>query len=278
MILPKISILTPTFNRRRFLPLMISNIHRFDYPKELIEWNILDSLGFSGEKGPKLFKNDSEVQDLQSNLNIIINYRYLEEPLQIGEKRNILSQNSNHDILINMDDDDVYFNSYLKHSIITLLNTKKDIVGCLDMLFIYPEKDFQISYIQCVKNYILYDESTLCMKKSHWEKYKYVNTSKGEGNTIYGNQGLCGKTNIFQCLICSCWKENTINKDYFLKYPIQLSIDKNISNILQISFSKNVFISKQILKNIKSLLQSIYSKTNDIYIYLILIIIDVYLR
>ena len=74
MILPKISILTPTFNRRRFLPLMISNIHRFDYPKELIEWNILDSLGFSGEKSPKLFKNDSEVQVLQSNLNIIINY------------------------------------------------------------------------------------------------------------------------------------------------------------------------------------------------------------
>ena len=39
---PKISILTPTYNRRKFLPLMIHNIISFDYDKKLIEWVIYD--------------------------------------------------------------------------------------------------------------------------------------------------------------------------------------------------------------------------------------------
>ena len=61
-----------------------------------------------------------------------------------------------------------------------LLNFDKDIVGCIDMLFIYPNDNYKITFIQCV-DYELYHEATLCMKKSHWEKYMYKETSKGEG-------------------------------------------------------------------------------------------------
>ena len=59
-----VSILTPTFNRRRCLPLMIRNIMNFDYPKDKLEWVILDSFGRDGEKGERLFK-DKELEELQ---------------------------------------------------------------------------------------------------------------------------------------------------------------------------------------------------------------------
>ena len=40
---PSISILTPTFNRTKWLPLMINNLERLDYPKDKLEWVILDT-------------------------------------------------------------------------------------------------------------------------------------------------------------------------------------------------------------------------------------------
>ena len=39
---PKVSILTPTYNRHKFIPLMIDNISRIEYDKTLLEWCILD--------------------------------------------------------------------------------------------------------------------------------------------------------------------------------------------------------------------------------------------
>ena len=42
--LPHVSLLTPTFNRKIFLELMISNIQNFSYPKEKIEFNNYISL------------------------------------------------------------------------------------------------------------------------------------------------------------------------------------------------------------------------------------------
>ena len=66
-------------------------------------------------------------------------------------------------------------------------------------------------------------------EKNHWEKYKYVNTSQGEGNTIYGDSDKCGITSIYKSCICTCWENNTINKDDFLRYPIILdNIDYKI--------------------------------------------------
>ena len=54
------------------------------------------------------------------------------------------------------------------------------------MLFIYQNDNYKITFIQCV-DYELYHEATLCMKKSHWEKYMYKETSKGEGEDIFSS-------------------------------------------------------------------------------------------
>ena len=40
---PKITILTPIYNRNKWLPLMIANIATFDYVKKDMTWFILDS-------------------------------------------------------------------------------------------------------------------------------------------------------------------------------------------------------------------------------------------
>tara|TARA_B100001123_G_scaffold446758_1_gene602158 strand:- start:202 stop:2430 length:2229 start_codon:yes stop_codon:yes gene_type:complete len=259
--LPKVSILTPTFNRRKFLRLMISNIKYFDYPKDKLEWLILDSFGKEGEKGERLFKNINEIKNIKNHLGIEINYHFINEKMSIGQKRNWLSKNSKSDILINMDDDDIYISSYIRNSIEMLLNFDKDIVGCIDMLFIYPNDNYKITLYQ-FNNYQLYDEATLCMKKSHWEKYMYKDTSRAEGQNIYGEIEICGITKSQDCIICVCWEGNTINKEEFKTNIIDLNIEGEQIDILKNIFNKNIKetdkieIPIKLLQNYRNLLEN----------------------
>ena len=277
-LLPNISILTPTFNRKKFLPLMFYNIYHFTYPKEKIEWNILESNDNSLDNYEKLFKDKSEIINLENSLGIKINYEYIDKRFSIGEKRNWLSNTSSHQYLINMDDDDLYLPSYLNHSIDILMNTDKDITGCLDMLFIYPQKDYQMCFIHCVKDYRLYHEATLCMKKSHWNKYKYDMINKGEGKNIHGNSKLCDISDITKCMICVCWDGNTVNKDKFLDNKINMNIQGDSLNILKKIFNnskmetikeetknietKNIEIPAELLKNIRNLIEVTNTRVN----------------
>ena len=260
---------------------MINNINEFQYPKEKIEWNILDSNDKDISNYNKLL-NEDDIKYLERVLGIKIKYTYIDKRLTIGKKRNILSQSSTHEYLINMDDDDIYLPTYLNHSIDILINYKKDITGCLDMLFIYPKKDYQCSYIKCIRDFKLLHEATLCMKKSHWKKYKYEESNRGEGQNIYGKSDLCNLSDIIQCMICVCWEGNTVNKDMFLKNKIDATIQGNSKNILKnifydpykmeggsqeklaiksaiINDSKKVEITLELLKNIRNLIQV----TND---------------
>ena len=154
-----------------------------------------------------------------------------------------------------------------------LMNTDKTITGCLGMLFIYPQKDYQCSFINCVKDFMLYHEATLCMKKSHWENYKYNDSSKGEGKKIYGDSKLCGLSDIMKCMICVCWEGNTVNKDRFLDYKINMKIRDDSLKILKNIFSeyktepvkretKNIEISEELLKNIRNLIEVANSRVN----------------
>ena len=272
-LLPNISILTPTFNRKKFLPLMIYNIYHFTYPKEKIEWNILESNDNSLNNYEKLFNDKSEIIDLEGDLGIKINYEYNDNEMSIGKKRNWLSNSSSYEYLMNMDDDDLYLPSYLNHSIDILMNNNKQITGCLDMLFIYPQKDYQMCFIRCVRDFKLYHEATLCMTKSHWNKYKYDMINKGEGKNIHGNSNLCGLSDIMKCMICVCWDGNTVNKDIFLEYSIDMNIQGDSLNILKNIFNeykmetikeetKKVEIPVELLKNIRNLIEVANTRVN----------------
>jgi len=269
--LPYISILTPTFNRKKFLEMMIHNLKNFNYPKEKIEWCILDSYGINGDISEKLL-DDKDIILIENQLDIVISYTYLENKMSIGEKRNWLCENAKHDILINMDDDDIYFNCYLKHSINTLIYGDKDIVGSKDMIFIFPYFDNEICFHQCIDSYKLIHEATICMKKSFWKKNKYINVSECEGQGLFQNeeQYKIDYLNIFECMLCVCWKENTIPKyNFHTKNKLNLKLQGAFLSILKKIFNKynmeniddentninKVEINIELLKDIRKLIE-----------------------
>lgn len=95
---PFVSVITPTYNRRRFIPYLIECYKAQTYPLKRMEWIILDD---GQDKVKDLF---DEAEKTIPN----IRYIALDEKLNIGAKRNRLNDEARGEILVAMDDDDYY--------------------------------------------------------------------------------------------------------------------------------------------------------------------------
>ncbi len=106
---PFVSIITPTYNRRRFIPKLISYILAQEYPRERMEWVVLDD-------------GTDAVEDLIAPYmsQLTIQYIRVTEKLNIGAKRNRLHAAARGEILVTMDDDDYYPPDRVSHAVITL--------------------------------------------------------------------------------------------------------------------------------------------------------------
>ena len=93
---PFVSVITPTYNRRKFIPMLIKCFLAQTYPKDRMEWIVLDD-------------GSDPVGDVFEAAGISC-LRYIREPEKrnIGAKRNRLNQEAKGDIIIAMDDDDYY--------------------------------------------------------------------------------------------------------------------------------------------------------------------------
>lgn len=219
---PKITILTPIYNRNRWIPLMIANVATFDYVKKDLTWYILDSK--DGEEDIKLFNSPEEIQLVRDTIAPIkLIYEYIPRKLTIAEKRNYLVRNSPTNWWANMDSDDLYMESYLQYSIDKMKKEKKELCGSKQMLFIYPHHDYQISAIECPANRQAHEATMIGTKKyvrsmSGFSK----NDKKGEGaSLIDGNEMNVCMTECSRQMICVCHNRNTCNKDQFLSKKCQ---------------------------------------------------------
>jgi glycosyltransferase involved in cell wall biosynthesis len=104
---PFVSVLTPTYNRRKFIPSLIKIYESQTYPKNRMEWIILDD---GEEKVCDLFEAASKR---------IPNIRYYsyDEKMLIGKKRNMLNDLAKGEIIIAMDDDDYYPPDRIKQTV-----------------------------------------------------------------------------------------------------------------------------------------------------------------
>ena len=241
MDLPSVSILTPVWNRRKFLPLMIENVKHMMYPKDKLEWVILDSCSWKGEPSEPLM-SDAEVKKYQKELGVKIVYEYRKEALSIGKKRNILVKKASHNYCINLDSDDIYFPSYVMYNIKTLIDNKKQCSGSPQMIFIYPNCDYKITGIEC-KAIRQIHEGTMCYTKKHWKRMNgYASSSQGEGAGMVDgcNEKFFIKTDISKCMICVCHDDNTIDKKDFLKDELLVE-GVEIDKIPHIKTLKDIF-------------------------------------
>lgn len=100
---PPISVVTLTYNRRNFIDLACLNLLLTDYPRDKIEWIVVEDSD-DQEKAA----SDKILGFAAKNPDIQVSYVPLIERTTIGEKRNKGVERAMHDIILFMDDDDVY--------------------------------------------------------------------------------------------------------------------------------------------------------------------------
>lgn len=120
---PFVSICTPTFNRRPFIPYIIKCFENQTYPCDKMEWIVLDD-------------GTDKIEDLVSHIPQVKYIKY-DEKLTLGKKRNLCHQHATGDILIYMDDDDYYPPERVSHAVETLRQNPKALCAGSSEMFMF---------------------------------------------------------------------------------------------------------------------------------------------
>lgn len=120
---PTVSICTPTYNRRPFIPYIIKCVENQNYPKDKIEWIIIDD-------------GTDKIEDLVIDIPYVKYFKY-DEKMTLGTKRNLMHSKATGDIIVYMDDDDYYPPDRIKHAIDTLRSNPKAICVGSSEMYVY---------------------------------------------------------------------------------------------------------------------------------------------
>lgn len=128
---PLVSVCTPTFNRRPFVPMMLKCFEHQTYPKDKIEWIIIDD-------------GTDKIEDLVTHIPQVKYLKY-DNKLTLGQKRNIGNDAATGEIILYMDDDDYYPPERISHAVDMLRQNPKALCAGSSEMYIYF-KDIQKMY------------------------------------------------------------------------------------------------------------------------------------
>lgn len=121
--LPFVSVCTPTFNRRPFIEMMISCFNSQDYPKDRMEWIIIDD-------------GSDPIEDMIKNHPNVKYFKY-DKKMTLGKKRNIMHEKAKGEIIVYMDDDDFYPPERVSHAVERLSTNPGALCAGASEMYIY---------------------------------------------------------------------------------------------------------------------------------------------
>ena len=127
---PFVSVCTPTYNRRRFIPFLIKCFQSQTYPKSLMEWVVIDD----GEDPVEDLFCDPALDDETKKC---IKYVRVEKKMKLGRKRNYMHEKAKGEILVYMDDDDFYPPERVNHAVNKLRGAPRALAAGSSLLHIY---------------------------------------------------------------------------------------------------------------------------------------------
>ena len=176
---PPISIITLVHNRPKFIENACLNILHSDYPHNKIEWIIVD------DSDPTESASNRIIQFAERFTEGTVTYVPLPKKRSIGYKRNLGVERAKHDILLMMDDDDVYPITSFRRRVAYLLKAPKSYeCGVCTTIAMYDLIN-GISAVN-VPPYTLSlaercSEATLTFTRKFWLERKFSDSSMAEG-------------------------------------------------------------------------------------------------
>jgi glycosyltransferase involved in cell wall biosynthesis len=124
---PFVSVCTPTFNRRPFIQTMFECFKNQTYPKNRMEWIIVDD-------------GTDKIQDLVAAVSSEIpqiKYFPLPKKITLGAKRNFMHEKTKGSIIVYMDDDDYYPPDRVEHAVERLQSSSTALCAGSSELYVY---------------------------------------------------------------------------------------------------------------------------------------------
>ena len=177
--LPEVTIVTPTYNRRKLFSLAIKNFYDFNYPRNKMKWVIIDD------------SDDGGVEDLIDKSDKRIEYvdlRELQKRVTIGQKRNIGADMAGTEFILHMDDDDYYpAESILAR--VKLLIKYSDTIGCVGCSEIGTYNIIEDTSSLASDGPMSLSEASMAYTKKFWEEQGFDRfVEKGEYASFIQNR------------------------------------------------------------------------------------------
>lgn len=179
---PYISVLTLTYNRRNFIDLAFLNLLVTDYPKDKIQWVVVED---SDDPAKGVLDKIKAFEDRRPGIEIT--YVPMTKKRSIGYKRNKAVQAAKHTICVNMDDDDVYPTTSFRRRVSWLLKYPDVKVAGCTMIAMY---DLQqgISAVNtppwALAQKERISEASLCFWKSYALEHPFPDIQQSEGESF----------------------------------------------------------------------------------------------
>ena len=204
--LPSVSVITITKDRRQFIPLAKYCFLAQSYPESKLEWVIVDD-------------GKDQIKDLVSDLP---NVTYVlcderEGGWTIGAKRNLGVERAKHDILVMMDDDDVYPNNSLLTRVAYMLAGPKPhecvFSTTIPSYDIHETKSFMNVPPMTLAQADRVSEATLCFTRNFWKSRQFPDQQIAEaGAFIRGREQMCREVSPQDVIVSLTHKKTTSSR------------------------------------------------------------------
>lgn len=201
--MPKVSVITITKDRRAFIPLAKYCFLAQGYPEEKLEWVIVDD-------------GMDQIKDLVSDLPNV-KYVLCDRPMTIGEKRNLAVESASHDVLVMLDDDDVYPNNSLLTRVAYMMAgpVPKECSFCttIPCFDIHETKSFMNVPPIVLSMADRVSEATLCFTRNFWKARPFPNVQIAEGGAfIRGREQMCREVSPQDVIVSLTHKKTTSSR------------------------------------------------------------------
>jgi glycosyltransferase involved in cell wall biosynthesis len=233
---PFVSVLTPTYNRRKFIPAAIAMYKAQTYPKDRMEWIIVDD---GSDKVEDLFKEASKT---------IPNIKYisLDTKLLIGQKRNMLNDNAKGEIMVAMDDDDYYPPDRVSHAVMKFIQNPKIMLAGSSEMYLYFRVDGKICKAGPYNNNHC-TNGTMCYRRPYMLSHRYdeTQTHAEEKSFLDDYKNPMIQLDPFKCILVMCHADNTFDKNNLRNSnnPLLVETSMKISGFIRDKALRDFFVS-----------------------------------
>ena len=212
--IPFVSICTPTFNRRPFILNLIKCFENQTYPKDKMEWIIVDD-------------GTDKIEDLVSN-HPLVSYFKFDKKMTLGKKRNIMHQKARGSMIVYMDDDDYYPPERVSHAVETLIKNPGALcAGSSEMYIYFKDTNQMVQFGPYGPNHAT--AGTFAFRKELLQEHQYNNDAclAEEREFLKGYTVPFVQLDSMKTILVFSHRHNTFDKRMLLQDPF--------SNVMRLS-------------------------------------------